>query len=315
MLVTTTEVTQPISVPSKLVIKSDVQAQHILPLSTSPGLFRDADMPAPEPPKQPTTNSDISPPCFLEATAADIEANLKRFINTELIFPDYLDTVQKGTITENARSELFRWLHALGEYFKFSAQTFSLTTTIFDQFLSRVRVQPKYIQVVGVSSFLLASKLAEDDEVQPTLYELSANSGFAFTVSDIKRMELVILTKLNWELKTVTPLVVLEELYAFVLLSPSQPDCVRLPSFLTNCVAKLTACTLSYELLSFRGSTLALCVLALALEAQTDAAYSGPIVAAMSALTGVYEVELASCKKSLSSYFGPRLPSQTRDRI
>lgn len=292
------------------VTTKDFQAQQP---STSPGLFKEAEHSSETPPidaKHSISNTIIVRKPLEAALAtlhmpdmSEVHANLKRYTNTELVYPDYLDTIQKGVITESARSQLLVWLHDMGEYFKFSSQTYSLTCTLLDQFLSKVKVQPKHMQVVGVAIFLLATKLVEDDEEQPSLYELSANSGFIFTEGDIRRMEVSILTKLNWELKTVTPLMVLEELYAFTLLTPGRPDSVCMPSFLQNCVTTLAACSLLYELLSFRGSTLALCVFAIALEEQTEAAFSGPLVAALCASVGVHDAELRACRKSCAVLF------------
>ncbi len=84
---------------------------------------------------------------------------------------------------------------------QFSEEVFSLTCVFLDMFLCKTKVKPKYLHCLGVACFLVASKVVEEDFTQPSLEELEANSGFAFTTNDIKRMERIVCTKLNWEVR------------------------------------------------------------------------------------------------------------------
>ena len=57
------------------------------------------------------------------------------------------------------------------------------------------------MRVIGVASFYLAAKTLEEDEMVPTTLELVHVSACGCSVSEVLRMERVILNKLHWDLQ------------------------------------------------------------------------------------------------------------------
>ncbi len=241
----------------------------------------------------PSLSSSPSPSPILALMAAkpsrsESVAILQRYVEEETEPCDFLGTVQRGEIKPQVRADLFGWLFALNEHFHFDSEVFSLTTLLVDTLLARVKVQVRHLQIIGVTAFLIASKMQdESDEGHPTLRELVANSGRAFGESDIKRMEKIILEKLDWEVRRVTPLMILEELYNImdrdailrakqrprrlvVIPEDGEPEFEEAPdlsAILAAATHKLQLCSFSYDIAcSVRPVTLALAVLGLVIE-------------------------------------------------
>lgn len=213
---------------------------------------------------------------------------MHRYLEEEVARSSFLETTQRGEIKPHARAALYGWIYALNEHFRFDSEVYSLTVDLIDSLLARVKVQERHMQIIGVSSFLIASKMHDESEDgHPTLRELVVNSGCAFGEGDIKRMEKIILEKLNWEVRRVTPLMILEELFNImdkeailrvrsrsrrlvVIPEDGEPEFDEEPDFtviLTTATHKLQMCSFSYEVASrVRPVVLALSVLGLVVE-------------------------------------------------
>ncbi|XP_077983595.1 cyclin-I-like [Glandiceps talaboti] len=173
-------------------------------------------------------------------------------------------------IGPSQRDGVTRWLCELNFKFGFSPDTFMLSTTILDNFLTAVKARPKYLKCIAVSCFFLGMKMKEEDEVIPTTQELIDISDCGCTVADVLRMERIILDKLQWNINLSTPLDFLHVCHAMLVsgcphlvvglgqMSPS-----RHLSILTG---RLQQCVGNHRLASFRGSILALALLSLELE-------------------------------------------------
>lgn len=69
---------------------------------------------------------------------------------------DYLSKVQKD-ITANMRGVLVDWLVEVAEEYKLLSDTLYLTVSYVDRFLSLNSLNRKMLQLLGVSSMLIAS--------------------------------------------------------------------------------------------------------------------------------------------------------------
>lgn len=58
-------------------------------------------------------------------------------------------------------------LITLTQFFGFNAETFSLAVNLLDRFLSKMKVQSKYLGCVGLSCFYLAVKSIEEERNFP----------------------------------------------------------------------------------------------------------------------------------------------------
>eukprot|EP01137_Pigoraptor_chileana_P017573 Opistho-2@75846 len=81
---------------------------------------------------------------------------------------------------------------------------FFLAANYLDRFLSTVKVQPKHLQLIAICCFLIAAKVHEESEIAPSLQELVSAANWAFSAADIKRMEKIVLAKLEWQVTPVT---------------------------------------------------------------------------------------------------------------
>ncbi|XP_048718293.1 cyclin-G1 isoform X2 [Caretta caretta] len=96
-------------------------------------------------------------------------------------------------------------LLSLTQFFGFNTETFSLAVNFLDRFLSKMKVQPKHLGCVGLSCFYLAVKATEEEERNiPLATDLIRISQYRFTVSDMMRMEKIVLEKLYWRIKATT---------------------------------------------------------------------------------------------------------------
>jgi G2/mitotic-specific cyclin-B, other len=96
------------------------------------------------------------------------------------------------------RSILVDWLIEVHMKFRLEQETLYLCVNILDRYLSRVKVERKELQLVGVTALLLASKYEEiyPPEVKDCVYITDR----AYTRQDILDMEANILTELQFNL-------------------------------------------------------------------------------------------------------------------
>ncbi|KAG7244924.1 hypothetical protein INR49_024321 [Caranx melampygus] len=97
-------------------------------------------------------------------------------------------------------------LLSLTRFFGFSSETFSLAISLLDRFLSVMKIQPKHLSCVGLCCFYIAVKSSEEEKNVPLANDLIRISQNRFTVSDMMRMEKIIMEKLYWKVKAPTAL-------------------------------------------------------------------------------------------------------------
>uniref|UniRef100_A0A3P9KMQ7 Cyclin G1 n=1 Tax=Oryzias latipes TaxID=8090 RepID=A0A3P9KMQ7_ORYLA len=97
-------------------------------------------------------------------------------------------------------------LLSLSRFFGFSAETFSLAVSLLDRFLSVMKIQPKHLSCVGLCCFYIAIKSSEEEKNVPLANDLIRISQNRFTVSDMMRMEKIVMEKLYWKVKAPTTL-------------------------------------------------------------------------------------------------------------
>uniref|UniRef100_A0A8C2VDS8 Cyclin-like domain-containing protein n=1 Tax=Chinchilla lanigera TaxID=34839 RepID=A0A8C2VDS8_CHILA len=98
-------------------------------------------------------------------------------------------------VTARLRDFEVKDLLSLTQFFGFDMETFSLAVNILDRFLSKMKVQPKHLACVGLSCFYLAVKSIEEESNVPLATDLIRTSQYRFTVSDLMRMEKIVLEK------------------------------------------------------------------------------------------------------------------------
>ncbi|XP_041028368.1 cyclin-D3-2 isoform X1 [Juglans microcarpa x Juglans regia] len=107
-----------------------------------------------------------------------------------------------------ARKEAVDWILRVKPHYGFSALTIFLAVNYFDRFASRPTFQrdkPWMSQLVAVACLSLAAKV-EETQV-PLLLDLQVEeSKYVFEARTIQRMELLVLSTLQWRMNPVTPM-------------------------------------------------------------------------------------------------------------
>ncbi|XP_050909078.1 G2/mitotic-specific cyclin S13-7 [Lathyrus oleraceus] len=118
---------------------------------------------------------------------------------------DYM--VSQPYINAKMREILIDWLIEVHRKFKLMPETFYLTLNIVDRFLSMKVVPRKELQLVGISSMLIASKYEEI--WAPEVTDFVCISDNAYVREQVLVMEKTILGNLEWYLTVPTPYVFL----------------------------------------------------------------------------------------------------------
>lgn len=122
-------------------------------------------------------------------------------------------------ITDAERDKEAFWLIQLSHSFDFTPETYALAISIMDRVSTLVKIRPKYLRCVAISCLYIAAKTLEDDEAIPVTLDLVRKSQCGCSVSEILRMELVILNKLDWNPKSITAIDFLQLIHFLMMRS------------------------------------------------------------------------------------------------
>lgn len=175
---------------------------------------------------------------------------------------------QDTDVSPAQRDEAVRWLTEIHEKLRLYPETLVLAVNILDRFLSAIKARPKYLRCIAIACFFLAAKTCEEDECVPSLKRLTSCSGCGCSPSDVRRMEKIVLDKLNWELYTATALDFLHMFHAMAVSCRSQDSVLfqKRSERLGALTHRLFRCLSDHSLMQLRGSMLALALVTLELE-------------------------------------------------
>ncbi|XP_022873165.1 putative cyclin-A3-1 [Olea europaea var. sylvestris] len=109
---------------------------------------------------------------------------------------DYLEKVQKD-VTANMRGILVDWLVEVAEEYKLLSDTLYLTVSYVDRFLSLNAINRQRLQLLGVTSMLIASKYEEISP--PHLEDFVYITDNTYTKEEMVKMESDVLNSLKFE--------------------------------------------------------------------------------------------------------------------
>ncbi|XP_053275476.1 G2/mitotic-specific cyclin-B2 [Pleuronectes platessa] len=112
--------------------------------------------------------------------------------------------MQGYEITERMRALLIDWLVQVHTRFQLLQETLYLTVAVLDRFLQVQPVSRRKLQLVGVTSMLVACKYEE--MFAPEVGDFAYITDNAFTKSQILEMEQLVLRRLNFQLGRPLPL-------------------------------------------------------------------------------------------------------------
>ena len=128
----------------------------------------------------------------------DVYDHLKAIELNYLPAPAYM-TLQTD-INEKMRSILIDWLVEVHLKFKLLPETLYLTVNIIDRYLSKELVVRSQLQLVGVSSMLIASKYEEI--YAPEVKDFEYITDRAYTSQQILEMEKKVLASVSFNVTT-----------------------------------------------------------------------------------------------------------------
>lgn len=258
----------------------------------------------------------IAPKLNTERLANVLEENIRKEDGDSHFVTRIFHTLQnKGSeITPALYGKTIRWIWLLNHDFEYLPDTFSLTVSILDRFLSLVKAKPKYLRCIAITAYFLAIKTMEEDENIPSLSELVKVSECGCTSSDVLRMERIILSKLQWTLNTTTPLTFLH-LYSALVFSGCEfiKGNMAPAQHLHNLTVKLEDCLCNFQFTQFKGSVLALALLSQELESLSPRWLA--VVIKLQKLTRVDFGDLIRCREMIHEFFNQnnsRIPRKSR---
>ncbi|CAI8587666.1 unnamed protein product [Vicia faba] len=120
---------------------------------------------------------------------------------------DYFSKLQSRTIDASAREESVAWIIKVHAYYGFQPLTAYLAVNYMDRFLNSRQLPQSNgwpLQLLSVASLSLAAKMEET--IVPSLLDLQVEGAkYIFEPRTIRRMELLVLSVLDWRLRSVTP--------------------------------------------------------------------------------------------------------------
>ncbi|KAK4607493.1 hypothetical protein RGQ29_001368 [Quercus rubra] len=141
------------------------------------------------------------------AVAEYVDEMYKFYKETEDLSQVHDYMIKQTDINAKMRSILVDWLIEVHRKFELTPETLYLTINIVDRFLSIMAVSRRELQLVGISSMLIASKYEEI--WAPEVNDFVCISDNAYLREQILVMEKTILEKLEWLMTVPTPYVFL----------------------------------------------------------------------------------------------------------
>lgn len=222
------------------------------------------------------------------AAAVAVQGNENHEINASAQRSNGVKTRDVAAINGQQRDECIFWLAWILRKFRFSAETMSLSVSLFDAVVSSssfgssssaLLVTSGNCKVVALICMLLSAKFSEEDADVPTTKDLLSASeigvdagGVEVTVEAALKMERAILTTLDWDLNRPTPLKFLEILHTLLMChQPQLLEDVALGLTPTKHLERLTwkmqRIVANHQLaLSYRPAVLAVALLSVDLE-------------------------------------------------
>ncbi|CAN4115143.1 unnamed protein product [Withania somnifera] len=195
-------------------------------------------------------------PQMCSAYASDIYDYLRQLEIEKKRRPlrDYLEKVQKD-VSANMRGVLVDWLVEVTEEYKLLSDTLYLTISYIDRFLSVSVIPRQRLQLLGVSSMLIAAKYEEISP--PHADDFCYITDNTYTTKDVVKMEADVLKCLQFEMGNPTTKTFLRKFTKI-----AQEDCKNLDlqlEFLGYYLAELSL--LDYNCVKFLPSLVAAAVI------------------------------------------------------
>jgi len=204
------------------------------------------------------------------------------------------------------RDKFAAWITSLAAEFKFLPETCGLAISMMDRVQQLFKVQAKYMQCVAVTCLYIAAKTLEEDENIPPTPDLVRRSHCGCSFAEITRMEMVILNKLNWDIRQPSAVDFLHTIHVVLMMHYphllSGSSSMNPSEQLAVLMRKMLRCLCTHTLLEFRPSTIALALISLELEMITPGWLR--LVLALQRMTNVGSEQLMQCREMIGGFLG-----------
>lgn len=134
--------------------------------------------------------------------------------------PGYIDC--QVHVNAKMRGILVDWLVSVQQKYKLKAETLFLTVSLLDRYLEKKATARRNLQLVGVTALLIAAKFEEIHP--PQISDLVYVTDKAYTKDDIVKMEVTLLTTLDFKICRPTPMQFFERYQAVNECTDTQRD-------------------------------------------------------------------------------------------
>ncbi|XP_044728709.1 G1/S-specific cyclin-D2 [Chrysoperla carnea] len=134
----------------------------------------------------------------------------------------YFECVQRE-LTPQMRKIVAEWMLEVCEEQKCQEEVFPLSMNYVDRFLGVCSIRKSQLQLLGTACLLLASKLREPKPLSAETLVYYTDSSIS--LNDLWRWELLVLSKLKWDVSAVTPQDFLRHILQRLPIHPETLDC------------------------------------------------------------------------------------------
>ncbi|XP_058444087.1 G1/S-specific cyclin-D2 [Malaya genurostris] len=248
-------------------------------------------------------NTAVKDPTFLDDRCLE---NLLKSEDRVEQCPNYFHSVQKD-IDPNARRIVAEWMLELCEEQKCQEEVFLLSISYLDRFLCLVPIKKTHLQILAAACLLLASKLREPSYKALPVELLVFYTEYSITKKDLIRWELLVLSRLKWDVSTVTPLDFLELLLCRLPIENRKCHDITTEKVRKHAQTFISLAAREHNFLKYTASTMAASSIAASLSGLRWDLRSGRsikyLVDRFTDLTGVEQEYIHECMDKMEAHF------------
>lgn len=250
-------------------------------------------------------NTAVKDPIFLENRC--LENLLKAEDRDEKHkIVNYFATVQKE-ISPSMRRVVAEWVMDLCEEQNCQEEVSLLCLSYMDRFLSLVPIRKTHLQILATACLLLASKLREPNYKALPVELLVFYTDHSITKKDLIRWELLVLSRLKWDVSTVTPLDFLELLLCRLPIENKKCHDISIEKVRKHAQAFISLAAREHYFSNYTASTVAASSIAASLSGLKWDLRSGQsiphLINRFTDLTGVEQEFIFDCMDKMEALF------------
>lgn len=249
-------------------------------------------------------NTAVKDPTFLDDRC--LENLLKSEERHERQWCNYFATVQKD-ISPRMRQVVAEWIIDLCEEQNCQEEVSLLSLSYMDRFLSLVPIRKTHLQILATACLLLASKLREPNYKALPVELLVFYTDHSITKKDLIRWELMVLSRLKWDVSTVTPLDFLELLLCRLPIENKKCHDISIEKVRKHAQAFISLTAREHYFSNYSASTVAASSIAASLSGLKWDLRSGKsisyLVNRFTDLTGIEQEFICECMDKMEALF------------